>query len=55
MLSSLVNKTSEGMSRIVAVIGAIVTSPRNSIAEVLVSITTGRFLSGAPFIFEPPS
>jgi len=34
------------MSRIVEVIGATVTSPRNSKAELLVKTRTGRFLSG---------
>jgi hypothetical protein len=34
------------ISRIVVVIGAMVTSPRNSSAESLVKMSTGRFLSG---------
>ena len=38
--------TSVGMSRIVDVMGAMVTSPRNFKAEFRVKITTGRFLSG---------
>jgi hypothetical protein len=39
-------KTSEGMSRTVVVMGATVISPRYSNTEFLVSIRTGRFLSG---------
>lgn len=44
--SRLFNTTSEGISRIVEVIGATVTSPRNWIAEFLVRISTGLSLSG---------
>jgi len=44
--SAFVNKASDGISRIVVVIGATVTSPRNSNAESLVRISTGRLLSG---------
>ena len=44
--SAFVSKASDGISRIVVVIGATVTSPRNSNAESLVRISTGRLLSG---------
>jgi len=44
--SLLDRKTSLCISRMVDVTGAIVTSPKESMIESLVSITTGRFLSG---------
>ena len=46
--SACVRNTSDGISRTVEVIGAIVTSPRNSTAESRVRITPGCFLSGLP-------
>jgi len=46
------SETSEGMFRIVDVMGATVISPRNSNAESLVRITTGRFLSGFANIYH---
>jgi len=39
--------TSEGISRIVDVIGAMVTSPRNPMADCRLRMRTGRFLPGA--------
>jgi len=44
--SDLKRNTSEGMSRTVVVIGAMVTSSRYGITELRVRIRTGRFLSG---------
>jgi len=44
--SAAVNATSEGILRIVEVIGATVTSENHSKAEFRVRIITGRFLLG---------
>ena len=44
--SAFERNTSDGISRTVVVIGAMVTSPRNSRAELRVRIKTGLFLSG---------
>ena len=49
--SARVSNTSEGMSRTVDVIGAIVTSARNSTAESRVRMTIGR-LESSPFLVE---
>src|SRR4030042_3356894 len=53
--SSFINKTSVGISRIVEVIGATVTSPKKSSAESRVRITTGRFLSGFENLYQRTS
>lgn len=60
--SDLVKKTSLGISLIVEVIGAVVTSPKYSNIESRVRIKTGLFLSGdlnlyhliSPLFIYPP-
>jgi hypothetical protein len=52
MPSTFARNTSEGILRIVVVMGAIVTSPRYSNTESLVRIKTGRFLSGGLNLYQ---
>lgn len=53
--SCRVRSTSLGISRIVEVIGATVTSPKYSKTEFLVKITMGRFLSGCLNLYHRTS
>ena len=52
MPSAFERNTSEGILRIVVVMGAMVTSPRYSNTESRVRIRTGRFLSGGMNLYQ---
>ena len=52
MPSAFERNTSDGISRIVVVMGAMVTSPRYSSAEFRVRMRTGRFLSGGTNLYQ---
>ena len=52
MPSTVERNTSDGISRTVVVMGAMVTSPRYSNTESRVRIRTGRFLSGDTDLYQ---